>query len=588
MVRGASSRRVAFPTPFVRCFVTSRSRFVAPAVLIAAACAPAGPGPAPVPDPAAPVEARVARTVPAITAADLRYRTFIFADDSMLGREAGTLGNVKATDYLAAELRRMGVEPAGENGTYFQTLPLYQRVVDTTNMIAVDGTPLTRGPDYLVIPNLIYAFPFGMSATFDSTPVVYGGPLGAADGLAPEAAVGRFVVFAAPTAPGDVIGMINALPARYPDAVGIALAFLEFLSPGEVAELTGPQGTRDRDLPTGPVGLLISMNTATRMLGTPLGGATVGQGAGVLQGAAGFVVSSLPHPARNVVGVVRGRDPALSHQYVAIGAHNDHEGIRDDAVDHDSLRAYNKVIRPQGADDPQRTPTAAEQARITTLLQSARRTGFARPDSVMNGADDDASGSMTVLEIAEAFATAPEKPARSILFVWHTGEEKGLLGAEYFTNNPTVPRDSIVAQINMDMVGRGDAGDLAGGGPGYMQVIGSRRLSTELGDLVDSVNARGGYSLSFDYQYDADGHPQQFYCRSDHYEYARFGIPVAFFSTGSHPDYHMVTDEPQYIDYPKMRRVAAYVFDLVKTIGDLDHRIVVDKTKPDPKAACRQ
>jgi len=568
--------------------VPSRSRFVVPAALVAAACAPASPAPAPVPDPAAPVEARVSRTVPAITAEDLRYRTFIFADDSMLGREAGTLGNVKATDYLAAELRRMGVEPAGENGTYFQTLPLYQRTVDTTNTIAVDGTALARGPDYLPIPNLGYAFPFGMMATFDSTPVVYGGPLGTTDGLAPEAATGRFVVFAAPMAPGDVIGMINALPERYPAAVGIGLAFLEFLSPGELESLTGPQGTRERDLPTGPVGLLISMNTATRMLGTQLGGATVGQGSGVLHGAAGFVVSPLPHAARNVVGVVRGSDPALSHQYVAIGAHNDHLGIRDQAVDHDSLRAYNKVIRPQGVDDPERSPTAAERARIATQLQNARRTGFPRPDSVMNGADDDASGSMTVLEIAEAFATAPRKPARSILLVWHTGEEKGLLGAEYFTDNPTVPRDSIVAQINMDMVGRGGVGDLAGGGPGYVQVIGSRRLSTELGALVDSVNTGGGYGLSFDYQYDADGHPQQFYCRSDHYEYARFGIPIAFFSTGSHPDYHMVTDEPQYIDYPKMQRVAAYVFDLVQTIAGRDHRIVVDKPKPDPEASCRQ
>jgi hypothetical protein len=138
------------------------------------------------------------------------------------------------------------------------------------------------------------------------------------------------------------------------------------------------------------------------------------------------------------------------------------------------------------------------------------------------------------------------------------------------------------------MVGRGGADDLAGGGPGYMQVIGSRRLSTELGDLVESVNTGGGHGFAFDYQYDADGHPQQFYCRSDHYEYARFGIPVAFFSTGSHQDYHMVTDEPQYLDYPKLQRVASLVMELVTTVADLDHRIVVDKPKPDPSAPCRQ
>jgi hypothetical protein len=568
--------------------VPSRSRLVVSAALLAAACAPSRPTPTLVPDPAAPVEARVARTAPAVTVEDLRYRLHLFAHDSMLGREAGTLGNVKATNYLAQELRRMGVEPAGENGTYFQTLPLFERAVDTARTLAVDGTMLVRGQDYVPIPNLGYAFPFGMSAVFDSTPVVYGGPLGAADGLAPEAAAGRFVVFAAPMAPGDVMGMINAIPARYGGAVGVAFAFLEFLSPDDVAGLANPQGTREAGLPTGPVGLLISMNTATRMLGTPLGGATVGQGTGLLHGAAGFVVNPLPHPARNVVGIVRGSDPALSHQFVAIGAHNDHLGIRTPAVDHDSLRAFNQVMRPQGVEDPERPPTAAERARITTLFQNARRAGFPRPDSVMNGADDDASGSMAVLEIAETFAAAPRKPKRSVLFVWHTGEEKGLLGAEYFTDHPTVPRDSIVAQINMDMVGRGGADDLPGGGPGYLQVIGSRRLSTELGDLVDSVNTRGGHGFAFDYQYDADGHPQQFYCRSDHYEYARFGIPVAFFSTGSHRDYHMVTDEPQYLDYPKMQRVAGFVFDLVNTVADLDHRIVLDKPKPDPEAECRQ
>jgi Zn-dependent M28 family amino/carboxypeptidase len=151
-----------------------------------------------------------------------------------------------------------------------------------------------------------------------------------------------------------------------------------------------------------------------------------------------------------------------------------------------------------------------------------------------------------------------------------------------------VPRDSIVAQINLDMVGRGGTGDVEGGGPGYLQVIGSRRLSTELGDLVESVNEAGGFGFEFDYQYDADGHPQMFYCRSDHYEYARYGIPIVFFTTGSHMDYHQVTDEARYIDYEKMARVARFVYQLALTVADLDHRVVVDKPKPDPDADCVQ
>jgi Zn-dependent M28 family amino/carboxypeptidase len=202
-----------------------------------------------------------------------------------------------------------------------------------------------------------------------------------------------------------------------------------------------------------------------------------------------------------------------------------------------------------------------------------------------------------VLEIAEAFATAKDRPKRSLLFVWHTGEEAGLYGSEYYTDHPTVPRDSIVAQLNMDMVGRGAATDITGekkegglthGGPGYVQLVGSRRLSTELGDLIEDVNRTNKIGLTFDYSMDANGHPQNIYCRSDHYEYARYGIPIVFFTTGGHSDYHQVTDEPQYIDYDRMAHVATLVHDAAFRVANLDHRVGVDKPKPDPKGRCVQ
>jgi Zn-dependent M28 family amino/carboxypeptidase len=151
-----------------------------------------------------------------------------------------------------------------------------------------------------------------------------------------------------------------------------------------------------------------------------------------------------------------------------------------------------------------------------------------------------------------------------------------------------VPRDSVVAQLNMDMVGRGDKSDLPVGGPTYLQLVGSRRLSTELGDLVEAVNKTEKMPFTFDYQFDTNGHPENIYCRSDHYNYARWGIPVVFFTTGLHGDYHQVTDEPQYIDYPHMARVGQLVYDIATKVGNADHRIVVDKEKPDPNGACRQ
>jgi Zn-dependent M28 family amino/carboxypeptidase len=193
-----------------------------------------------------------------------------------------------------------------------------------------------------------------------------------------------------------------------------------------------------------------------------------------------------------------------------------------------------------------------------------------------------------VLEVAEAFAGAANRPKRSLLFVWHTGEEKGLLGSRWFADHPTVPRDSIVAQINIDMVGRGAATDLGAGSPRYLQLVGSRRLSTELGDLTETVNRAEPAPFVLDYTFDANGHPDNIYCRSDHYNYARYGIPVVFLTTGLHGDYHQVTDEAQYIDYPHMTRVAQFVQNLTARVAGLGHRPVVDKAKPDPMGSCRQ
>jgi len=222
----------------------------------------------------------------------------------------------------------------------------------------------------------------------------------------------------------------------------------------------------------------------------------------------------------------------------------------------------------------------AARAAIHVNVDSLRRIRPAHLDSINNGADDDGSGTVAALEIAQNLAAAPVKPKRSILFVWHTGEEAGLLGSRWFTDHPTVPRDSIVAQLNMDMVGRGEAIDLAGGGPNYLQLVGTRRVSTELGDIVEKVNAERKTPFKFDYQYDANGDPNRIYCRSDHYMYARYGIPIA--------DYHQVTDEVQYINYEHMERVAEFVKDIAVRVANLDHRPVVDKPVGSPTAACVQ
>ncbi|HEY7530015.1 MAG TPA: M28 family peptidase [Gemmatimonadota bacterium] len=523
-------------------------------------------------------------TTTAITPADLMTRLYVVAADSMEGRLAGTPGGARATAYVAAELERLGLQPAGDGGTYFQNVPLGVRTLDPRSTLIVDGAALQPWKDYLPrdqgrgVPSL------------EGAEAVYGGTWESPDLLPAGAAAGRLVVLRlAPGADGALPGTASRadVTARFPRAAAIAIASLDDVPPDERAALEQPLlGVSAPDSTYVPAYLYVTAATAERLLGKPLDAAVPGDRGRTVRGRVSFVDNLTPAPARNVVAILPGSDPALRGEYVAIGAHSDHVGIAPGSVDHDSLRVFNRFVRPGGAESPPRPATAEEEARVREALAGLRAIRPPRADSISNGADDDGSGTVAVLEIAEALAADP--PARSTLFVWHTAEEMGLLGAEWFTDHPTVPRDSIVAQLNIDMIGRGRAEDVRGGGPGYLQLIGSRRLSTELGDLVERVNQEGGHGFRFDYQYDADGHPQNYYCRSDHYLYARHGIPIVFFTTGGHRDYHEVTDEPQYIDYEGLTRVSRFIADVAAAVADLDHRVVVDKPKPDPDAPCQQ
>ena len=522
-------------------------------------------------------------TTPAITAADLRSRLYAYADDSMQGRRSGTPGNVKATDFIAAEARRIGLEPAGENGSWFQTVPIVTRTIAPGSALTVDGSTFKAWDDLLPRDQ-------GKGTrSVDGARVIYGGTWDH-DLISLEQARGKLVVVTAPPVNGAPATTVNRAQTteRFKTAAGVVVATLDAIGPSDRLDLedTGAQLAGGSG-PDTPAFIYAGSRVAEALLGAPPSTLRAGAEGKTVHGNIAFVDTPVASPARNVVAILRGSDPALRGQMVAIGAHNDHDGIFPETLDHDSLRAFNRVMRPEGANTVPGEPTAEQTARIKAILDSLRRERGPRPDSVLNGADDDGSGTVGVLEIAERLAKGP-RPKRSVLFVWHTAEEMGLLGSNWFTRHPTVPRDSIVAQLNVDMIGRGGPSDIANGGPAYLQLIGSRRLSTELGDLIQRVNSEGKYGFDFDYQYDADGHPSNYYCRSDHYMYARFGIPIAFFTTGSHLDYHQLTDEPQYIDYEKMARVTRLIADVATAVADLDHRVVVDKAKPDPEAVCKQ
>jgi hypothetical protein len=542
---------------------------------LAAACTRSAPSPA-------------GATSTEITEADLAHRLGLIAHDSMMGRESGSEGDYKTAEYVATEFRRLGLQPAGENGTYFQTVPFHRLAPDDASRIEVGTASLVLGTDFMPVPSLAAPRPI------DGTRAVYGGPAtDQARWISEEDAAGKLVVFDLPQdggrRPPVSAGALAANP-RFARAAGVAIAQLELMAGEQRARYR--EGIIVLDTVRGirsPPPLVISRRAAAILLGGETATLTPGATGPVLRGRAALALTRVPFAARNVVAVLPGSDPALRGQYVALTAHNDHVGFDHTPVDHDSLRAFNRVVRPMGADSRVATATPEQQDRVRQILDSLRRVHAPRLDSIRNGADDDGSGTVSILEIAEKLARADERPRRSILFVSHTGEEAGLFGSRWYTDHATVPLDSVVGEIDQDMVGRGTASDLPEGGPTYLEVIGARRLSSQFGDLLESANAKQPVPFVFNYAYDAPNHPLQYYCRADHYSYARYGIPSVAFSRGEHLDYHQVTDEAQYISYPDLARVSRMVYDAAMLVANTTQRPRLDQPKPaDPHGPCRQ
>jgi len=428
--------------------------------------------------------------------------------------------------------------------------------------------------------------------------VVYGG---AADvpgsWIDAASAAGKLVVLdlrsdaskATASAAGPALQTLLRAP-QFAGASALAIVRLDGMTPGMLANLSRYTPRADSSRAVSAAVIFVTSHAADQLLGAPVAAAKAGAVGRTVQGDMTLKWLPTSYPARNVIGILPGRDPALRGEYVSLTGHNDHVGVCMSAVDHDSIRAFNHVLRPMGVDTRTWKETPEATAQIRTMIDSMRKIRPPRADSICNGADDDGTGTAAILELAESFATMPmaQRPRRSLLFVSHTAEERGLLGSKWYADHSTVPIDSIVAEIDEDMIGRGTAWDLPAGGPTYLEVVGARRLSNEFGDLLEKANAAMKLPFVFDYEFDAPGHPLQYYCRADHYSYARYGIPAVAFSRGEHLDYHQVTDEPQYIDYPDMLRVVTMVHDAALLIGNADHRPRLDKPKGDPNARCVQ
>jgi hypothetical protein len=256
--------------------------------------------------------------------------------------------------------------------------------------------------------------------------------------------------------------------------------------------------------------------------------------------------------AKNVVSIVEGSDPQLKGTYVAFGAHYDHVGYAEGEV-------------TQTANGPRR---AGARGRVNES---------AIDDRIWNGADDDGSGTVSLMALAKAFAEGP-RPKRSLLFVWHTGEESGLWGSRYFADYPTVPIERIVTQLNIDMIGRNRDDKPTESNTVYP--VGSDRISSELHGILEAANKAAAKPLTLNYEMNDPVDLEQVYYRSDHYSYAAKGIPIIFFTTGLHPDYHSNTDEVSKIELEKLTRIVQLIYDIGARVANLDHAPARDNRGP--------
>jgi len=525
---------------------------------------------------AAPASAATQRGADNITAAQLRdYLSFI-ASDVLEGRDTPSRGLDTAAQFLAMNMSRWGLKPAGDDGTFFQKIALSRTAVDRAETRAqMNNQTLALGDDYI---------PLARTADVPASQLVFAGTgwfiksknIDAYKGIDAKGKIA--IVFSPPeglprgVARSDIGGRRGEdwmNPSEYAmkqGAVGIVFVpDFQYLANWDrnrtritergttvVEKFQATSSPQSPGIVAGPrlTNLLFQgeKQNATSIFEAAYGGQPLEPFALSAQKTLSITVRVRSDVAatQNVVGVFEGSDPVLKNEYVALGAHYDHVGVG---------------IPVNG-------------------------------DAIYNGADDDGSGTTALLAMAEALAKTSTRPKRSVLFVWHAGEEKGLWGSRYFTDFPTIPLDKIVTQINIDMIGRskkeGDTSPRNSGlsGPNEIYVIGSKMMSTELGELTESVNKQY-LNLTYDLRYDDPTDPNRFFFRSDHYNYARKGIPIVFFFDGVHEDYHRPGDSADKIDYEKMEKISRTIYMTLWEIASRPARPKVDKPLPPQLSAGR-
>ncbi len=460
---------------------------------------------------------RVPPAISEIRLADLERDLYTMAGDSMRGREAGTLDEMRASMWLAERMRQIGLVPEGEDGSWFQWWNMrVTRISDSATTVRIGARQYELWTDVIPVTNA--EFTISAPTRFvgdasDSTIDVRGSVAVAMLVTPPESTIRTTTnthdynyARAAITRAARELGARGAkavilVADSVADGVFDDLAIVQARGRDDVVGGV-PRFSRNRSATPRRTSARPSVIPVLLVHRSALGALRAGgQTAEIHVG-----MESFEYPSVNVIGAVPGTDPALRGEYVVFSSHQDHDGVRYSVAG----------------------------------------------DSIWNGADDNASTSVALLSIARAWVKQPSK--RSALFIFHGAEERGLLGSRYHVAHPVVPLDSIVALLNGDMIGRND--------PDSAALLGSqpphRNSAALVGMAIEANQATSRFVI--DSSWDRPSHPEGWYFRSDHVPYAERGVPALFFSTNLHSDYHTPRDEPERIDYAKLTRVTRWMY----------------------------
>lgn len=441
--------------------------------------------------------------IEAITQNDIKRDLYRLADDGFRGREAGTLDELKASAWLAEEARKAGLEPAGDDGSYFQFFSLIRERISNNSTIKIGTRSFNLWKDVVV---------YEPSFANVNAPIVW---VDDPETVTEEAVKGKVVALQfSPKGINDprkviawryFVFVVNAWAKKLGEKGVKAILFVS----DDLAEQAFPRATQYNS--RGSYQIEGSLFKRQLLTGIPI--------IWVRKEALGLVKEPNQHleaqiysekftyPSVNVVAKVKGTDPTLSKEYVLFSGHQDHDGVRN--------------IEPG-------------------------------KDSIFNGADDNASVSVALLAIGRAFHQQPAK--RSALFVWHGSEERGLFGSTWYAEHPTVPRESLVAVLNGDMIGQNNPDSAA-----LLGVIPPHLSSSDLVKVALAENAKGP-KFKLDTEWDKATHPEGWYFRSDHMPYAKKNIPAIFFSTLPHPLYHTPGDEASTMNIEKITKIARWMY----------------------------